>query len=258
MHDLKSLSLFVGTGRCNANCAHCAGRPLRHTAPEHDGDDKLEHIRKVLIECYERGARNLSISCSGEPTLSPVSVTSVLQLTYWMSKNGQVYKPINLYTNGIKIGENAAFCQRYLGVWKLLGLTHFYMTVHSCDEKTNAKVYGVKKYPPLKTVIGRMKEYGFKIRANVVLNREYFDHNIFIDTATKLLELGVDSISAWPIRDSHDEIDKGRALLSSDTEKIVAWASTQKNVHIYSGMNDYTHKITLFHDGQLTNKWCNH
>ena len=78
---LKSLSIFVGTGKCNAKCPHCAGVPLRKYAPKEDGVVDLGLIERTLIQSHKKGALYLSISSSGEPTLSPKSITKVLRLT---------------------------------------------------------------------------------------------------------------------------------------------------------------------------------
>ena len=80
MGKLNSLSLFVGTGECNAHCNHCAGVALRKYAPLEDGVIDEDLIERTVRNCYEQGARYLSISSSGEPTLSPLSVTKTLGL----------------------------------------------------------------------------------------------------------------------------------------------------------------------------------
>ncbi|MEK6809761.1 MAG: radical SAM protein, partial [Nanoarchaeota archaeon] len=100
----NSLSLFVGTGRCNANCSHCAGMPLRRYAPKKDGTIDENLVYKTIKTCYEQGARHLSISSSGEPTLSPLSVTKALELIYRCRKEDIEFSPLNLYSNGIRIG----------------------------------------------------------------------------------------------------------------------------------------------------------
>ncbi|MDP3027449.1 MAG: hypothetical protein Q8N63_07085, partial [Nanoarchaeota archaeon] len=88
MHEINSLSIFVGTGQCNANCAHCAGEIYRKSAPTEDGVIDEDLIHKTLRSCYEKGARYLSISSSGEPTLSPLSVTKALKLVNECKKEG--------------------------------------------------------------------------------------------------------------------------------------------------------------------------
>lgn len=121
---LKKLGILIGTGNCNANCNHCAGKQLRKYSPRYDGeiDDRL--ILKTLSECYIKGARSLSISGTGEPTLSPKTVTKTLQIADEIKNKGYCYEKINLYTNGIRIGKDKEFSKNYLKLWKGQGLNY--------------------------------------------------------------------------------------------------------------------------------------
>lgn len=263
---LNSLSIFVGTGQCNANCAHCAGIMHRKNAPKQDGIINENLIYKTLKEAHERGARYLSISSSGEPTLSPLSVTAALELVHRCKKEGLEYSPINLYSNGIKIGEDKEFCDIYLPLWRNLGLTTIYVTVHDIDEKKNAKIYGVKSYPSLKLVLSRIHESNLLMRANLVLNRRTIDtFEKFVSTASYLKNMGVDYISAWPIRGMDDKINQNLSPLEKELNKMEAWIKNNQS-HKYGirllreknqGLYRDGRKITLFPDGTLSSAWCN-
>ena len=111
MRTVIGLGIFVGTGQCNANCEHCAGTPHRKNAHKFDGEIDKELIEDVIRKCYSSGAKYISLTSSGEPTLSPGSVTKVLELI----KNYEFvkYDKINLYTNGIVIGSDLNFCKKY-------------------------------------------------------------------------------------------------------------------------------------------------
>lgn len=113
---MNSLGLIVGTGECNAHCPHCAGIPLRKFAPAQDGvlDEAL--LRKTLRDSWDAGARRISLSGSGEPTLSPKSVTRTLDIIGELGIDGIRFNQINLYTNGIRIGTDLEFCW-HLDVW---------------------------------------------------------------------------------------------------------------------------------------------
>ena len=53
MSQLNSLSLFVGTGNCNAKCNHCAGIPLRKYSPKKDGtinEDLINKTNKTTLQ----------------------------------------------------------------------------------------------------------------------------------------------------------------------------------------------------------------
>ena len=94
---LNSLSLFVGTGECNAYCKHCAGTQLRKYAPIKDGVVNEAVLEKSLQDCYNQGARYLSLSSSGEPTLSPLSVTKTLEIIHKQKEKGIITQEIRMY-----------------------------------------------------------------------------------------------------------------------------------------------------------------
>jgi len=266
MDKLTSLSLFVGTGQCNAHCSHCAGVPLRKYAPKEDGVIDEELIYRTIKECHSQGARYLSISSSGEPTLSPLSVTKTLELIYGCREEGIEFKPINLYSNGIRIGEDKIFCDTYLPRWRRLGLTTVYVTVHDVDEKKNAMVYGIENYPSLELVLSRIHDAGLMIRANLVLSLNTvgtFDK--FVPTVGHLKMLGVDYISAWPIRDQEDKVNKKLSPLEEELDKIEKWIEENQSekcrIRLLREKSRIAYqtsqKLTLFPNGVLSNTWCN-
>lgn len=220
---------------------------------------RYRSIRKTLIGCYNRGARYLSLSSSGEPTLSPKSQTVALEIVHQLAEEGTKYEQVNMYTNGIRIGSDEYFCERYLKLWRDLGLTHFYITVHGAGEVKNAEVYRVPVYPPFEQVFSRVKQRGYVVRANIVLSQTIGGLKGFIDIVERLNSLGVSTITAWPMRDDNDEIDRINIIPENEMGAIVTWVKNSGyDIRIYSGCNDYHDKITLFQNGQLTNKWCNH
>ncbi|MFC1720692.1 radical SAM protein [Patescibacteria group bacterium] len=263
----NSLSLFVGTRKCNAHCGHCAGKVHRRHAPTKDGIVDEELVIKTLRDCYVSGARRLTISSSGEPTLSPISVTKVFQIIDNMRrKEGVVYSPISLYSNGIRIGEDQCFSEEYLPLWKALGLTKVYITIHDINEHENAKIYRIAEYPKLVTIIERIHDADLLMRANLVLSRNTTcELGKFISIVKHLEDIGADSISAWPIRGIDDEVDKERAPIASEMNKMSEWAlqysrpgfelrvlGEENRIAYQSGQ-----KLTLFPDGSLSGTWCN-
>ncbi len=262
---LNSLSLFVGTSECNAKCKHCAGIPLRKYAPKLDGLVNEDLIYETIKNCYEKGARYLSISSSGEPTLSPLSVTRTLELISGCRNEGIQFSPINLYSNGIIIGEEESFCNTYLSLWRNLGLTTVYVTVHDVNEKENAKVYGVKNYPPLEVVVSRIHGADLSMRANLVLSKKTIGtYKKFVSTVEALKRKGVDFISAWPIRDKEDKVDIKLSPLEEELDRMEKWLEEQDPKHKIRLLREKSkivyqtgQKLTLFPDGTLSNTWCN-
>ncbi len=265
MSTLNSLSLFVGTGQCNAHCGHCAGVPLRRYAPAKDGIINEDLIYKTIKTGYEQGARYLSISSSGEPTLSPLSVTKTLELIYNSRKEGVAFSPLNLYSNGIRIGEDKNFSDTYLPLWRNLGLTSVYVTVHDLDEIKNAQFYGIEKYPPLDLVLSRIHGADLLVRANLILSRRTISTlDKFVSTAEHLMRKGVDSVSAWPIRNNEDKVDPELSPLEKELDLMERWVERQTGLKIRllreKSKDAYQtgQKLTLFPDGTLSNTWCNY
>lgn len=260
---MKSLSLLIGTGKCNANCKHCGGKTHRKYAPNKDGIIDEDLITKTIKECYFKGARYLTISSCGEPTLSPESVTRTLEIITNLKEEGIGFSPINLYSNGIRIGHNYEFCKNYLPLWKILGLTTVYITVHDSDEIRNAEIYGIKEYPELKTVFSRIHKGGLLVRANLVISKDSIGTcQKFSSVVNYLIQIGVDSISAWPLRDKKDEIDKEKAPDSKEIKKMEEWIEeTDFKIRLLGEKNRVLYqtnqKLTLFPNGQLSNTWCN-
>jgi molybdenum cofactor biosynthesis enzyme MoaA len=263
--SLSSLGIFVGSSKCNANCAHCAGVPHRQFAQKHDGIVNTKLIKDTLIKCSQMGATSLSLSSSGEPTLSPESVSIVLEIVCELSHQYH-FNNIHLYSNGILIGKNEEFCDEYLGYWRSLGLDTIYLTVHSTDKVKNAEIYGIKKYPPLTRVINRIHKVDLKVRANVVLGKETVSSaDEFILLVKELLKLKFDSISSWGVRDKDDQYDIVNALSEEEYDKIETYIFNNgiKNVKLYresKHRESYidNNKLTLFPDGILSNTWCKH
>lgn len=262
---LNSLSLFVGTGQCNGHCAHCAGAPLRKYAPREDGIINEELIYKTIRECYAQGARYLSISSSGEPTLSPLAVTKTLQLVYDCQKEGMEFSPINLYSNGIRIGQDPEFCKKYLPRWKDLGLTTIYVTVHDIDENKNAEIYGIEYYPPLDEIVFRIHDANLLVRANLVLSKRTIGtFEKFVLTVERLKKKRVDFISAWPVRNLEDIVDINLSPLEKELDKMESWIEDHNRGYKIKLLREKSkiayqlgQKLTLFPDGTLSNTWCN-
>ncbi len=263
---LKSLALFVGTAECNANCSHCAGRPLRKFAPKEDGQIDRELIYKTIKSCYGQGARSLSISSSGEPTLSPWAVTETLGVVSKCKSEGIIYSQINLYSNGIRIGQDADFCRNFLSWWKMLGLTRVYITVHSVDREKNAEIYGVKSYPFLGDIGSELHTANLEMRANLVLSKRTINtFDDFVWSVKRLKGMGVDFISAWPIRNMDDKIDLELSPLEKELDKIERWVEEQSpegRIRLLREKSRRAYqtgeKLTLFPDGTLSNSWCNY
>jgi MoaA/NifB/PqqE/SkfB family radical SAM enzyme len=238
----------------------------RKYAPKEDGVIDESLIYRTIRDCYARGARYLSISSSGEPTLSPISVTKVLDIIQGCRKEGIRYAPINLYSNGIRIGEDRDFCDTFLPRWRDCGLTTIYVTIHDVDEEKNARIYGVRSYPGLEGVLSRIHEADLLMRGNLVLGKRTIDTlEKFVSTVQYLEKIGIDSISAWPIRNIYDRLDPELSPIESELDNIEEWVEGNQDlrckVRLLREKSKISYqtgqKLTLFPDGTLSNTWCN-
>ncbi len=252
----KSLGLFIGTGNCNAHCQHCAGVYYRQFAPKEDWVIPEELFRKTIREAYADGARSLTLSSGGEPTLSPFAISKTLRLVI---KEDLDFNQINLYSNGIRIGEEEPF-SAWLREWKNLGLTWVYVTVHNTDEVINAKMYGVEKYPSLKIVSSRIRESGLCLRANIMLTKDGVHDLVgFTQMVEELAALEFDAVAAWPIRGLDDTPNAYLAPSEESLTEIEEWITTGASripVRMSLSRAGYEtgQKLTLFPNGVLSSK----
>jgi MoaA/NifB/PqqE/SkfB family radical SAM enzyme len=269
MEKIDGISILVGTARCNARCPDCAGRQHRKNAPAADGEINEKRLREVLDHCLERNCRYITLTGSGEPTLSPLAVTRTLAVLRQYALSGRPFSPVNLYTNGIRLGSDPVFCARFLPLWKKLGLTSVYVSVYSAEEKKNARAFGIAAYPRLADIFRAVKDRGFILRTSIILKKGYTDSaEAFRALCEKFFSLGVDDISAWPLKDKddfisslapgRDELGKIRDLAADQHHHFPAYP--QRKIRLLLGdqnaKENLGKKIALFQDGTISDVWC--
>jgi len=261
MEKLDGMSILVGTARCNAQCPECAGTQHQKDAPQRDGELDDSRLREALDFCLTRDCRYITLTGSGEPTLSPLAISRSLLLLYEYEMRGKKFHPINLYTNGIRIGRDRVFCEKYLPRWLSWGLSAIYVSVYSADENRNAKALGRRLYPSFDTIFKRIKSYGFKLRVNVVLKKGYVDRREkFEDLCKKFFAIGVNTITAWQLRDENNHVSPlapdGTVLADI---RMFANANPTLPLRLLWGENadkEHGRKIALFQNGELSDEWC--
>jgi len=197
IEKIYSVSALVGNGKCNANCGFCAGKYLRPQAKENDLYHKNLEAAIKLSARY--GGWSLSLTSSGEPTCDPDALTRALETYDKCAKQGAYFPNVNLFTNGIDFGDKK-FCETYLPVWKQLGLTNVAVSIHSVDEKEQAKIYGLESYPKLETIAQNIEEQGVGVRATLLLRKNGVDNSAKYENAVdSLIEKGIDNITSWPV-----------------------------------------------------------
>lgn len=266
---IDGISILVGTAECNANCKWCAGKQHRKQAPKYDGMLDEKRLRDTLDYCADLGCRYITLTGSGEPTLSPISVSMALRVIKEYKQKDIVFDPVNLYTNGIRIGQDEQFCRKYLKMWYYFGLTSIYVSVYSADTTLNAEAFGVSEYPEFKTIFRRIKEYDFKLRVSVILKKGNTDtKEKFQALCDTFFALGVDNVSAWPLKNSDDSISSQ----APDTEHLldiqkfalqhspIAIGNVDRTIRVLLGDKKSKQmlgkKIALFQNGEISDIWC--
>ncbi len=197
IEKIYSVSALVGNGACNANCSFCAGKYLRPEAGENKLYDKNLEAAIKLSARY--GGWSLSLTSSGEPTRDPDALTKALKIYNKCANQGAYFPNVNLFTNGILFGDEQ-FCDTYLDAWRELGLNNVVISIHEVDEKEQAKIYGVKNYPALESIVKNVETHGLGVRGTLLLRRGGVDNSKKYEIAVKtLIEKGIDNITSWPV-----------------------------------------------------------
>lgn len=192
---IYSVSALVGNGVCNGNCSFCAGKHLRSEAKEDKIYDKNFEAAIKLSARY--GGWSLSLTSSGEPTCDPNALTRALKIYDKCAKQGAYFPNVNLFTNGILFGDEN-FCDKYLDTWRQLGLNNVAVSIHEVDEKEQAKIYGIKKYPALETIVKNVEKHGLGVRGTLLLRKGGVDNSKKYEIAVKtLIEKDIKNITSW-------------------------------------------------------------
>lgn len=197
IEKIYSVSALVGNGACNANCGFCAGKYLRPEAKENPLYDKNLEAAIKLSARY--GGWSLSLTSSGEPTCDPEALTNALEIYQKCAQQGAYFPNVNLFTNGILFGDEG-FCDKYLDVWRELGLNNIAVSIHEVDEKEQAAVYGIENYPALEKIVNNIEKHGLGVRGTLLLRRGGVDSPKEYEKAVKtLIDKGIDNITSWPV-----------------------------------------------------------
>ena len=199
IEKIYSVSALVGTGKCNANCAFCAGEYLR---PEARFQNKALYDRnlEVAIKLSARyGGWALSFTSAGEPTCEPEAITSALQVYKKCADQGAYFPNVNLFTNGILFGDEN-YCDTYLPIWKELGLTNVAVSIHEKFAHDQAETYGVKNYPLYNQLVNNIEKHGVGVRATMLLRNGGIDTpQKYYEAISYLIHCGITNITSWPV-----------------------------------------------------------
>jgi hypothetical protein len=274
---IYSVSAVVGSGACNANCSFCAGKYLRPQASV-ESEIYWKNYESALKLCARYGGWSSSITGSGEPTCDPEVVTKALELHAKCAAQGAYYPNINLFTNGIRFGEEK-FCETYLPKWRQAGLTNIAISIHAVNEERQAEVYSIKRYPLFQDIRNNIERYGIGVRATLLLRRGEVDCASSYKSAIERLNfLGYNNITSWPVGNpdgTRNEYTPSRLGLLSIRSWL--WMNTKKchghawggGVYDYQGSmlrltdyvtkhnpnKDFVRQLVVFQDGTVAYSW---
>jgi len=198
IEKIYSVSALVGSSACNGNCAFCAGKYLRPQAS--DNPIYWKNLESAIKLSARYGGWSLSLTSSGEPTCDPEAVTKALEVYDKCAKQGAYFPNVNLFTNGILFGDSA-FCDKWLPLWKNLGLTNVAISIHSVDRKKQAEAYGLESYPDFNDIFNNIRRHGVGVRCTLLLRKGEVDNAVKYEEAVSTLVkfFGVDNITSWPV-----------------------------------------------------------
>lgn len=200
IEKIYSVSAVIGNGSCNGNCPFCSGKTLgRGKRDDVLHQTNMRNLEFAIKLSSKYGGWSLSLTSAGEPTCDPESVTEALTVYKKCTENGAYFPNVNIFSNGILFGDTQ-FCDRYLPIWKELGLTNIVISVHQDNEKLQSLVYGIKEYPKFETIRDNIKKHGIGVRATILLRKNGIEDTSSFKTALyNLFNKGYNNITAWTV-----------------------------------------------------------
>ncbi len=274
---IYSVSALVGSGRCNGNCEFCAGKYLRPQA----SDNALywKNYESAIKLSARYGGWSLSLTSSGEPTCDPEALTKALKIYQNCAKQGAYFPNVNLFTNGILFG-NKKFCDKWLPIWKKLGLTNVAVSIHAVEISEQAAAYGLKSYPDFNTIFDNIRRHGIGVRCTLLLRKGGVENAASYQRAIKTLTetYGVDNITSWPVGNpdgSRNEFTPSRFGIFSiriwlkRNAKLCHGHAWGGGVYDYNGnilrltdyvtrhnpKKDFVRQLVVFQDGTVAYSW---
>lgn len=286
INKIYSVSVVTGTGKCNANCSFCAGKYLRPQANNlneliYPNPAKLiyhKNLEAAIKLCARYGGWSLSLTGSGEPTCSPLETTEVLRTYNKCAKQGAYFPNVNLFTNGILLGDDK-FCEAWFPLWRELGLNNVVVSINSTFIQKQAEAYNVKYYPELKHIKDNCEKYGIGVRSTLLLNRDYVNNaNAYKIAVNELIKNGYNNITSWAVCNPDGSRCKSTPSWL-DLQSIRLWLlrnakmchghSWGGGVYDYNGnilrftdyvtkhnpSNDFVRQLVVFQDGTVSYSW---
>lgn len=281
IEKIYSVSALVGTGACNGNCSFCAGKYLRPQATFATYKNYTKNLEAAIKLCARYGGWSLSLTSSGEPTMSPGAVEDALRIYSKCADQGAYLPNVNLFTNGILFGDDE-FCEQWLAKWRRHGLTNVAVSIHSVNPDEQAAAYGLKpdKYPSYYKIFENIRKYGLGVRCTLLLQKGLVDSAAKYAQSVRTLidQYGIDNITSWPVGNpdgSRNEYTPSRWNMLK--LKYWLWCNAKLchghawggGVYDYNGnilrltdyvtchdpKSDFVRQLVVFQDGTVSYSW---
>lgn len=166
---IQTFSIICGTSACDAKCPYCVSK----MTPDCGVNAKSPEInwRNFRIACdlaQKAGVTTAMLTGKGEPTLWPELVESYLK-----ELQGR-FPLIEVQTNGISISDGRVK-EYFLKSFYEKGLTTIAISIVHWEDDKNRRIYLPDKatYPSLSKLIEKLHNFGFSVRLNCTLLRDY-------------------------------------------------------------------------------------
>lgn len=278
IEKIYSVSALVGKGACNGNCAFCAGKYLRPEAKTAD-PNFLKNLESAIKLSARHGGWSLSLTGSGEPTMSPEDVTEALRVYAKCANQGAYFPNVNLFTNGILLGD-ARFCDTWLPEWRALGLTNVALSIHSVNRAKQARAYGLDDYPEFTEVVKNVRKHGIGIRGTLLLRKGEVDNALAYERSVRYLIEWCDitNITSWATGEP-DGSPNAFTPSEEGMNDIRAWLTRYTKLchgHVWGGgvfdydgsilrltdyvtkhdpEKDFVRQLVVFQDGTVAYSW---
>lgn len=192
---IGTMSVVVGTGRCNAKCPFCVSKL---TGKEKNYIDiNWRNFEKSTQLAKMSGVTTILLTGKGEPTLYPDMISQYLSRLH-------DFPFIELQTNALNFHYGY---EKHLKNWYNLGLTTICISMVHYDNDKNKEIYGFDYDLP--QIIDKLHKIGYSVRLNNISVKGYIDSKEeVINLIDFCKENNVEQLTCRPVSFPDDPQDK--------------------------------------------------
>jgi len=222
---IQTFNILAGNTNCNANCPFCISKmtPKNGMNCEKPGVN-WNNFKKACQLAKINLVNTVLITGKGEPLLYPDEITEFLERL-----NKYHFPIIELQTNALILGRNFDNYYKKLKLWKENGLSTFVISVVHYKDERNKEIYTPNaQYFKLTGLIKNLHEFGFSVRLNCILVKNYIDS---IEEVKKLIQFcaenKVEQLTLKPVEVPERVENK---IVADNTRKMLLPKTNEKNI----------------------------